>query len=224
VHCRGSSPTRFRSAQAAVSGSAIQISASFDESDFSVPSCARFNAVAPPLAAGTYVASYRTTSTLDPASVREIGALTVSPGTPATPRFGALSGNWFDPAEPGWGVNIVQGVSGALFAAWMTYDYDDNTASPPAVHMPLWLVMSAGRWVAPDTFRGVAYRTYPPDTRRGESAIRVVPAAHVTLTFESRDSVRFVGVMAYDARYLSGLQDVGMPLMTVTRTLRRFIF
>jgi hypothetical protein len=83
-----------------------------------------------------------------------LGTLIVAAGGPATPAFTRLSGNWFDPAGPGRGLNIVQGASGALMVLWLDHGIPP-TYEPQAPQAPSWLVMPSGQWTTPTTFRGL---------------------------------------------------------------------
>lgn len=58
-----------------------------------------------------------------------------------------LRGMWMDPAEPGWGLFIDPGDSGAWFATWYTYAEDQR---------PIWMVMLNGRRSG-QTVRGDLY-------------------------------------------------------------------
>jgi hypothetical protein len=66
----------------------------------------------------------------------------------ATPD-GDYTGMWFNPAEPGWGVSIVQGDTNRVFVAWYTYDASGN---------PTWLVMPEGEWKSGRALEGKLYR------------------------------------------------------------------
>jgi hypothetical protein len=56
---------------------------------------------------------------------------------------------WFNPDEPGWGLSIVQNTANHLFAAWYTYDSDNQ---------PMWIVLPEGSWRSAVAFEGALYR------------------------------------------------------------------
>ena len=126
----------------------------------------------------------------------------VSPqSTPADFNVQALW--WADPpdSERGWGVNIThQGQ--ILFATWFTYDANG----------PMWLVMSEGRRIAPNTYRGDLHRPNGPPFNASpwnNSAFRVnTPVGTATFTFTAADR----GVFAYTVNGVSGSK-------VITRTL-----
>ena len=74
---------------------------------------------------------------------------------------------WWNPAESGWGISIVQkrpvgGSVDAMFAVWYTYDprVPDTTTSAATDFVPLWIVMpGGGAWVTPQTYTGKMYVT-----------------------------------------------------------------
>lgn len=124
-------------------------------------------------------------------------AVNVGPSTESAPAWRGLDGNWFDPAQSGWGVNLVQGDSGAIFAVLLTYrgsynSYGQNVATGPA--QPEWLVLPSGRWITPTTFRGALYTTtnsstvgaagaaQPLTTAIGFATLQFLDATHVRLS------------------------------------------
>jgi hypothetical protein len=56
---------------------------------------------------------------------------------------------WWNPAEPGWGVSIIQRASNHVFVAWYTYDANDR---------PTWLVIPEGKWRNAVSLEGTLYR------------------------------------------------------------------
>lgn len=140
------------------------------------------------------------------------GSVTVSAGVQAVPAFTGLSGNWFDPAGPGRGLNIVQGASGALFVLWLDHGIPPNWDFP-APHSPSWLVMPSGRWITPTTFRGLLYssRGSPANQRWDPAALTSAPFGFAALTFSNANE------LSLDADF------VDTPLKR-TATLKRFAF
>ena len=61
---------------------------------------------------------------------------------------------WWNPAESGWGLNLVQHGAGPIFATWFVYGADGN---------PEWYVIPGGRWTSRVQFTGASYRTSGPD-------------------------------------------------------------
>jgi|SRR5690349_2156717 len=60
---------------------------------------------------------------------------------------------WWNPAESGWGVNLVQHPSGIIFATWFVYGPDGK---------PIWYHIPEGTWTLPNEYRGPIYRTTGP--------------------------------------------------------------
>ena len=94
---------------------------------------------------------------------------------------------WRSPAgsESGWGVNITQ-QGGILFATWFTYDTDGNG---------MWLVMSEGRSVGPDSYVGTLYRTTGPAFNANPfnpSQVSVTPVGTATFSFTDANNGSFV--------------------------------
>ena len=61
---------------------------------------------------------------------------------------------WWDPAESGWGLNIVQHSSGVIFATWFVYGSDGT---------PVWYVAPDVRTLEGSSFQGSVYRTTGPE-------------------------------------------------------------
>lgn len=64
-----------------------------------------------------------------------------------------LTGLWWNAAESGWGINIVQNGAGTLFATWFLYGPDGK---------PIWYHMPGGEWNSAGGFDGPIYRTTGP--------------------------------------------------------------
>lgn len=62
------------------------------------------------------------------------------------------SDHWWNPAQSGWGLSIVQGPTGLIFATWFDYD---------AVGSPTWYTLQPGSWT--QSTRGPRY--YGPIVR-----------------------------------------------------------
>jgi hypothetical protein len=119
-----------------------------------------FTVPVPGLPMGSYSASLRYQNLNGPPiATLSANAVTVAASPPpAVPAYRNLSGNWFDPSDPGWGVNVVQGDSGAVFALWLSYQGPENSVSGQFLP-PVWVVMPSARWLSPTHVRGLLYKT-----------------------------------------------------------------
>ncbi|HXF78790.1 MAG TPA: cytochrome c [Usitatibacter sp.] len=108
--------------------------------------------------------------------------------TPPRPAFD-YTDLWFNSAESGWGVNVVQHASGNVFAVIFTYDTPGR---------PLWLVMPGGSWTSSTVFTGSLYRVNgsPPNAafkagnvlQEGTATFTFSDASHGTLTYTAGGS------------------------------------
>jgi hypothetical protein len=109
------------------------------------------------LPAGTYTVRVVNAS----GNLRSTQQLTISDPNPPGPyalstlafAMGNYTDQWWDPAEPGWGIAITQHVSGALFAVWAVYGPDAN---------PVWYTLQSGSWTSYNTYSGQVIRTTGP--------------------------------------------------------------
>lgn len=133
-------------------------------------------------------------------------AFTVSPASTSTPLYRDLDGNWFDPAQPGWGMNVVQGESGALFGVWLSYSEinagllpgRDNYASE-------WIVLPAGRWITPTKFRGLLYASLGRQILQPPAESLVVVVGVATLEILSQERMKFSMLRATNSgQYIGG--------------------
>ena len=93
--------------------------------------------------------------------IRSTQQLTVNDPNPAGPYvlptlafpLGNYTDQWWDPAEPGWGLAITQHVDGAIFAVGAVYGPDNK---------PIWYTLQPGSWTAYNTYSGPVYRTMGP--------------------------------------------------------------
>jgi carboxypeptidase C (cathepsin A) len=111
---------------------------------------------------------------------------------------------WWNPAEAGWGINVVH-QGDIAFASLFTYD---------AAGQPLWLVMSRGeRQPAGDAFSGPLYRTTGPAFNAVPftpiTGANVVPVGTMRMEFSGLDSA----TLEYD---VDGIR--------VTKSIRRFVY
>ena len=83
---------------------------------------------------------------------------------PAIPTHD-LTDLWWNPQEPGWGLNLIQHAgTNNVFGVMYTYDTSRR---------PLWLVMAGGRWNTPLQFEGDLYRTSGPHYNQAFDQARV---------------------------------------------------
>jgi hypothetical protein len=107
---------------------------------------------------------------------------------------------WWNPAEPGWGVNITHQGS-TVFATLFTYEAD---------HQGVWLVMSNGAQTGNGRFTGPLYRTTGPAFNASPwTASTPTPVGTMTLTFTTGNA----GTIAYS---FNGV--------TVTKPIQRQVF
>lgn len=199
----GACPVKTMSAT--VSGERIDVGEHQGPGHTGVARACRLGAVVPGLAPGRYYSDFRLSSGV----IGTGPVVTVVPGVAAQPARRDVTGNWFDPAESGWGLNIVQGESGKLFIAWMMYRASGRSH---------WLVVSDGRWITPTTWRGIAYQTHnvPFDAAAVASQLQVTPVGYVEVAFTGPDEASFVG------RFMD---EVGLePMVGKQAVLRRMAF
>lgn len=148
--------------------------------------------------------------------VRVPRSVSVGQARAAVPRERELDGNWFDPAEPGWGMNIVQGDSGALFAVWLTYSVHEDRSGEP-----FWVVMPAGRWLTDTTYRGLLYHA------RGSGVNAPFDPRMLSAQAAGAVTLRFVapGQAELEAQYVIPRTRYGYAREVSKRaTIRRFHF
>ena len=183
----GQGPDFVRRASVTQQGATLVYDIDVETAGFSAGGAYRASTVVPGLTAGQYqvVVQSRVDSASGPAV--PLGTISIAPAQgPAAAAYAGLSGNWFDPNESGWGMNIVQGDSGALFAVWLTYlPIFEGDAGGRKDGM--WLVMPAGRWISPTQFRGLLYATSGTAASRPfkPGDLAVTPAGYVSLELSS---------------------------------------
>lgn len=145
-----------------------------------------------------------------------LGPITIGTGLALqVPRFRGLDANFYDPAESGWGVNMIEGrLRDTLFAIWLDHG-NPFTATDVAFAPGTWLVMPNGRWISPTVFRGVLYETEGPSVDREYSNIRTTPRGYATFTFLSADEVDFQATLGFGPQFRE---------VTRTKRLRRQAF
>ena len=104
---------------------------------------------------------------------------------------------WWNPAESGWGLNVIQHASRNIFAVW--YSYDKNS-------QPLWFTMPGGTWTSPTTFTGSLYSTTGPPANKAFDASRVSATAVGTATLTFSDANH--GTWSYNVNGESGTKAI----------------
>ena len=102
-----------------------------------------------------------------------------------------FSDMWWNPAESGWGISVVQHApTHKVYAVWYTYDPRERDPST-GQFKPLWLVMDGGTWTSPTTLTGPAYVTNGvPFTQSGANTT-VTRAGTFTFMFTSFNDGEF---------------------------------
>lgn len=124
---------------------------------------------------------------------------------PAISRYlGASSGGntdytdlWWNPAESGWGLNLIQHPSRIIFGVWYTYAADGKRT---------WFVVPDGTWTSSNTYSGPLYSTAGPSLAQSfdASKVRVSPVGHATLTFSDANN----GTFAFTVNGVSGTKRI----------------
>lgn len=120
---------------------------------------------------------------------RSAPARVIGFGAPAVAMPGVLTGLWWNPLEPGWGVHVTQ-RDDVAFVAWFTYD---------GAGRPKWYVASRCAFsgltcptcVASSACSGSLYETGGPSyfgVPFDASAVRVFPAGSLQLAFRDADN------------------------------------
>lgn len=138
------------------------------------------------LPAGTYDVTLRRNGS---DAIESTARFTVAPSAVPSRFRGALvpsvnfSGQWWAPAESGWGLAITQGPTNVLFAEWFVHD-------PAGV--PVWYTLHPGEWTRAETFMaytGPIYQTLAPYWAGPYSSpMTSVLVGEGTLTFRNANS------------------------------------
>ena len=118
----------------------------------------------------------------------------------------SYQGLWWNPAEPGWGINVTH-QGDILFATWFTYDANGNgqwLVVPHAQLEPMMMGdmtdmmgmmdMMPGMMMSPPMYTGIAYRTTGPafDAPSFDPmAVTTAMAGYVTFTFDDANNGSF---------------------------------
>lgn len=104
---------------------------------------------------------------------------------------------WWNPAESGWGLSLVQHPSRVLFAVWYTYGLDGKRT---------WFVVPSGRWTDSRTYTGTIYATTGPSANGvfDPSRVRTTAVGTATLAFSDANN----GTLAYTINGLAGSKAI----------------
>jgi hypothetical protein len=105
---------------------------------------------------------------------------------------------WWNPAESGWGFNVIQHGSGIIFATWFTYGADNR---------PLWYVIPEGHWATQTQYIGPIYRTTGPvvDSAFDPSAVTRTLVGEAVLSFSAIDSNRMTLTLTINGKTITKL-------------------
>lgn len=125
---------------------------------------------------------------LTASDIADVAAYLVSLSEPETavPAYD-YTDLWWNPAESGWGLNLIQHASSVIFGVMYTYE-------PP--NRATWFVLPGGTWTSPTTFGGPFFRVTGPAFNGATfdpGAVNVRQVGAATLTFTDRDS----GIFAF---------------------------
>jgi hypothetical protein len=130
---------------------------------------------------------------------------------------------WWNPAESGWGVSIVQHTgSNQAFAVWYTYDPRELLASGRA--KPLWIVMPGGTWATPTRLTGAVYVTNGVPFNQSGSDPRNNPAGTFTFDFSSATTGTFTYSVSAPAGLASTDPAYNLPSLAGTKPIQRQSF
>ena len=99
-------------------------------------------------------------------------------GGSTTPLFD-YTDLWWNPAESGWGFNIIQHPSNVIFGVIYTYD---------APNRPMWYVLPGGAWTSSATFTGNLYRVTGSPGGQAFKAGDVTQVGTATLLFNGANA------------------------------------
>jgi lysyl endopeptidase len=105
---------------------------------------------------------------------------------------------WWNPAESGWGLNLIQHASRNIFGVWYTYGDSGKRT---------WYVLPGGTWVDSNTFTGTLYATTGPASDAAKFDAQRTKATSVgtaTLRFSDANN----GTWSYSVGGLSGTKPI----------------
>ena len=104
---------------------------------------------------------------------------------------------WWNPAESGWGLNLIQHPSRTIFGVWYTYELDGTRT---------WYVMLSGSWVNANTYTGALYATSGPAFNGpfNPDQVDARQVGNATLTFSDANH----GTFAFSVDGVSGVKSI----------------
>ena len=104
---------------------------------------------------------------------------------------------WWNPNESGWGLNLTQHPSRAIFGVWYTYELDGTRT---------WYVMPGGSWTGANTYTGALFTTAGPafTSPFNPSQVETRQVGSATLTFSDANN----GVFAYSIDGVAGSKAI----------------
>lgn len=159
-----------------------------------------------------------------PAFSRALATLALAAALPAAAQSvpaANYTDMWWNPAESGWGLSIVQHPgTHQVYAVWYTYDPRELEAA--GQYKPLWIVMSGGTWTSPTTLTGPVYVTngVPFNQAGGKTAQNQVGS--FSFNFASASSGTFSYTIAGSGG--GGEPGAGLPSFSGTKAITRQSF
>jgi hypothetical protein len=104
---------------------------------------------------------------------------------------------WWNPAESGWGLNLIQHPSRKIFGVWYTYREDGKR---------IWYVMSDGAWTSTNVYTGPLYVTSgsPFNEAFDPNRLAVDPVGTGTLTFSDANH----GTWSFSVNGITGTKAI----------------
>ncbi len=112
------------------------------------------------------------------------------------------SGQWYRPAEAGWGLTVDQSPTNVVFAAWYVYD---------AAGSPTWYTIQGGQWTSAATWSGTVYRTSGPPFFGADfdpARVAVTPAGQAALDFTQRPGEEGFATLTYTVGGTQGTKRI----------------
>ena len=104
---------------------------------------------------------------------------------------------WWNPAESGWGLKLIQHPTRVIFGVWYTYELDGTQ---------IWYVLPSGSWTGANTYTGTLYTTAGPPFTAPFNPLQVESRAvgNATITFSDANN----GVFSYSVDGVSGSKAI----------------
>ncbi|HYC38466.1 MAG TPA: hypothetical protein VEC19_18705 [Usitatibacter sp.] len=128
---------------------------------------------------------------------------------------------WWNPAESGWGVSIVQHpTTHQVYAVW--YTYDPREADPATGQFkPLWIVMAGGTWTSPTTLTGPVYVTNGRPFNQAGSSTTVTNVGSFTFNFSGSSNGTFTYNIAPPAGLAPSDPAFNLPTLSGSKSITR---